>query len=199
MVSPSESARLVLQEARGRPATLGAGRLLCIDGPGGAGKSTLGRACVEDAGGDARLVHMDDLFAGWSGLATVGDQLGTLLRPLAEGRPGTYRRYDWHKQGFAEMVTVSPTSLLVLEGVGSGSSAHADLCTLLVWVAAPSDLRLTRGIERDGEHLREHWLKWRDDEAEHFTRDATEQRADVLVDGTGREPPRLRCGRHPLG
>jgi uridine kinase len=182
----------VLQEARRRAATLGHGRLVCIDGPGGAGKSTLGRACVEEAGGDARLVHMDDLYDGWSGLGTHDAQLSTLLRPLAAGEPGTYRRYDWHEREFAESVRVDPTTLLVLEGVGSGSRDFADLCTLLVWVVAPSDLRLTRGIDRDGEHLREQWTKWREDEEAHFARDETAKRADVVVDGTGLERPRAR-------
>jgi uridine kinase len=191
MVSPSESAGFVLQQAQQRPATLGAGRLVCIDGPGGSGKTTLARACVDEAGGDAQLVHMDDLYDGWSGLATVGDQLDTLLRPLADGRAGSYRRYDWAGHAYAETVTVSPTDVLVLEGVGSGSHATADLCTVLVWVLAPSDLRLARGIERDGELLREEWLRWRVDEEAHFARDRTVERADVLVDGTGAERPRL--------
>jgi uridine kinase len=189
MVSPSESAGFVLHQALNRQPTLGDGRLTCIDGPGGAGKSTLAQACVDRAG--ARLVHMDDLYAGWSGLATVGDQLETLLRPLAAGEPGSYRRFDWHGNAYAETVTVPPSGLLVLEGVGSGSRACADLCTLLVWVAAPSELRLARGIERDGELLREQWLRWREDEEAHFERDGTLRRADVLVDGTGHERPRL--------
>jgi len=192
MASPSESARFVLRQARERPATLGAGRLVCIDGPAGSGKTALGQACLAEGGSDARLVHMDNLYDGWSGLATVASQLGTLLRPLAAGEPGTYRRYDWHAHAFAETVTVPPSDLLVLEGVGSGSREYADLCTLLVWVTAPSGLRLDRGVERDGEHLREHWLQWRRDEEAHFADDATLDRADVVVDGTGLEGPLLR-------
>ena len=192
MASPSESAAFVLRQAQARPPTLGGGRLVCIDGPGGSGKSTLAAACLADAADDAAVVHMDDLYPGWSGLASVGDQLETLLRPLAAGEAGSYRRYDWHEAAFAETVTVPPSSLLVVEGVGSGSQVTADLCTLLVWVTAPSELRLSRGIERDGELLREQWLRWRVDEEKHFARDATFQRADVLVDGTGAERPRLR-------
>ena len=132
---------------------------------------------------------MDDLYDGWSGLGTVADQLGTLLRPLAQDRPGTYRRYDWHTGRYAETVTVAPTPLLVLEGVGSGSAACADLHTLLVWTEAPSGLRLARGLERDGEAMRDDWLRWRVEEDRHFAHDRTRERADVVVDGTGKRPP----------
>ena len=99
-------------------------------------------------------MHMDDLYAGWSGIDhAVTDQLDAILRPLAEGRAGSYRRFDWVADGFAETHVVEPGPLLVLEGVGSGTRAHADLCTTLVWVDAPHDLRMTRGLERDGENL----------------------------------------------
>jgi hypothetical protein len=132
-------------------------------------------------------VHVDDLYDGWSGLATVSDQLATLLRPLAKGRPGRYRRYDWHAHAFAETVEVGvPTSgLLVVEGVGAGSSAYAGLQTVLAWVEVPRDLRLRRGLERDGEHLREQWLAWQTAEDEHFARDRTRARADLVLDGQG--------------
>jgi uridine kinase len=193
MVSPSDAATFVLRHARARLPTLGGGRLVCIDGPGGSGKSSLGKACVDEAGEGARLVHMDDLYDGWAGLATVGNQLAALLGPLASGEPGCYRRFDWHRARFAETVVVDPGPLLVLEGVGSGFRAHADLCTLLVWVSAPSDLRLTRGLDRDGVQLREQWLQWRRDEEIHFAQDRTEERADILVDGTGIEAPVLRA------
>ncbi|MDO9454857.1 4-amino-4-deoxy-L-arabinose transferase [Nocardioides sp.] len=131
---------------------------------------------------------MDDLYDGWSGLHAVADQLSTLLRPLAAGRPGHYRRYDWHARAFAETVEVAPPGvdgLLVVEGVGSGSLPHADLHTLLAWVEAPADVRLRRGLERDGDDLREQWLAWQASEQAHFARDRTRDRADVLLDGEG--------------
>ena len=91
---------------------------MCIDGPAGSGKTTLAGAVAELAG-DARLVHMDDLFEGWDGLPSVDAQLDRLLRPLAEGRPGSFRRYDWDRARWAETVAVPPAPLVVLEGVGS--------------------------------------------------------------------------------
>ena len=40
---------------------------------------------------------------------------------------------------------------LVVEGVGSGDPVVADRVTVLVWVEADDELRLARGLERDGE------------------------------------------------
>ena len=41
MASPSEVAGVVVDLALRRPPTLGDGRLVCIDGPAGSGKTTL--------------------------------------------------------------------------------------------------------------------------------------------------------------
>lgn len=166
-----------------RPPTLGTSRLLCVDGPGGSGKTTLARAVADRTG--AALVHLDHLYDGWSGLPTVGEQLGPLLLPLADGRPGHYRRYDWHARAYAETVEVGvPASgLLVLEGVGAGAAAYADLQTVLVWVEVPRELRLARGLARDGEHLRDEWVAWQAAEDAHLAGERTRERADLVVDG----------------
>jgi uridine kinase len=181
---PDDVLRLALQ----RPPTLGSGRLVCVDGPAGAGKSTLAAALETELArsgrGAAAVVHMDDLYEGWSGLATIDARLGDLLLPLSRDEPGSYRRYDWHAGRFAETVTVAPSPLLVLEGVGSGANRFAGLVTVLVWVEAPYELRMVRGLERDGDAFAPHWEQWARDEKELFSHERTRQRADVLVDGT---------------
>ena len=191
MTSPHEVAALLVQLAEGRPPTLGGGRLICIDGPAGSGKTTLAAAVAELRPG-ARVVHMDDLYDGWDGLPHVGDQLDGLLLPLARGEAGSYRRYDWYAGRYAETVPVPQVDLLLLEGVGSGSKGHAGLTTLLAWVTAPEDVRERRGLERDGADLADRWRQWMLDEAAHFDRESTEVRADVVVDGTGQQPPLRR-------
>ena len=174
MGSPSEAER-VLDLTRSRPPTLGAGRLVCVDGPAGSGKTTLAAAL------DAPVVHMDDLIEGWTGLRTADAQLDGLLRPHASGQPGTYRRYDWVAGEYAETVVVPPAPLLVLEGVGAGSLAIADLVTVLVWVEADHDVRMARGIERDGDAFAPYWETWAAEEAEEFARHRTRERADLVL------------------
>ncbi len=181
MTAPTTAS--VLRLALDRPATLGQGRLVCVDGPAGSGKTTLA-ASLGNAS-DTTVLHMDDLYAGWSGLSSVDDQLDDLLTPLAAGRPGSYLRFDWEAQRFAERVVVEPSPLIVLEGVGSGAARFADLVTVLVWVEAPHDLRMARGVARDGEAFAMKWEDWARDEATLFAREQTRARADVVVDGTG--------------
>lgn len=195
----ADVAEVVLRQTLAREPTLGSSRLLCLDGPAGSGKTTLARAVLAVAR-DQRiataLVHMDDLYPGWDGLDAVTPLIEQdLLRPLARGTPGRYRRWDWAAERFTETRTVAPTPLLVLEGVASGARAYADLVTLLVWVTAPRDLRLHRGLERDGVALRDRLETWLVDEARMFRRERTRARADVIVDGTGAAAPLVRQGR----
>jgi uridine kinase len=184
----ADVADLVVWAARMKPPSLGNGRLVCVDGAAGSGKSTLGMAVRDLAAeqGTSGLVQSDDLLDGWGGLHAAGATLHRhVLAPLYEGRPGRYRRYDWHAGRFAEEVTVEPVDLLVVEGVGSWRASYASLVTALVWVDAPADLRLARGIERDGEALRPQWEQWMVDEEHLFRRERTREHADLVVDGTG--------------
>jgi uridine kinase len=173
-----------------RPPTLGDGRLVCIDGPAGSGKTTLARLVADGfdrlTQGDSpsSLLHTDDLIEGWSGLPGLDAQLERVLRPLADGRPGSCRRYDWVEGAFAETVIVEPCPLLVVEGVGSGAARFDDLRTLLIWVEAPYDERLRRGVERDGDAFAPHWEQWAHEEADLFAREHTRERADLHLDGT---------------
>lgn len=171
-----------------RPAALPGCRLVCVDGRAGSGKTTLGRAMLRAAEpfGSARLLHMDDMYEGWTGLGDVSARVQRdLVRPLSEGRAGRYRRYDWHRAELAEWCTVEPVDMLVLEGVGSGARSYQQHITTLVWVDAPEDLRVRRGVARDGEQVLPQWLAWMADEDVLFAREQTDRRADVVVDGTG--------------
>ncbi|HYO40762.1 MAG TPA: 4-amino-4-deoxy-L-arabinose transferase [Nocardioidaceae bacterium] len=194
-----EVARRIVRRTLQHPPTLGAGRLVCVDGPAGSGKTTLAselrrgfRDALREAGASAdparvRLVHMDNVYAGWTGLQagmrTVADDV---IAPLARGEPGRYRRFDWHAMAFAEERVVEPCDVLVVEGVGAGGFArdgYAASVTCLIWVDTPPVVRLARGLARDGEQMREHWLAFSAEEDAMFARERIRDRAHVVVDG----------------
>lgn len=176
----SAVAAAVLAQVMSAPATLGEGRLLCVDGPAGAGKTTLSKV-LETLEPTVVVVHCDDLLHGWSGLPGLAETVAGLLRPLSLGQPGRWRRWDWLADSWAETHTVEPGRLIVLEGVGSWSPAIAPWVGALIWVEAPVDLRLARGLDRDGQELRPQWIQWRRDENELFARLGTRARADVVL------------------
>jgi uridine kinase len=73
--------------------------------------------------------------------------------------------------------------VLVVEGVSSARSLARSELTLSVYVHADRDLRLARGITRDGESMRPQWLRWMSDEENHFTANDTEEQVDLRIDG----------------
>lgn len=162
---------------------LGAVRLVVVDGPAGSGKTTLAAAIaglLEDRGSTVAVIHLDDLYEGWSGLDGVWDRLAVqVLESLEDGRPGRYRRYDWQMQDWAEWVEVPVPDVLVVEGCGSAQRSADPLAVLRVWVETSAQVRLARGLERDGAALRAHWLRWMEGEAAHFAAERTRERADV--------------------
>lgn len=172
------------------PRRLGPVRLVCVDGPAGSGKTTTaGRVATRlvARGATAAVLHLDDLYAGWRGLeGSLWPRLSAqVLEPLRRGRPGRYQRFDWPLDRFDDWVDVPVPDVLVLEGCGSARRAADAVATLRVWVEAPRDLRLRRGLERDGDAARAHWLTWMSDEDAHFAREATRGRADVRLDAFG--------------
>ena len=105
-------------------------------------------------GDTAEVVHLEDLYAGWTITGAVSRLRAGVLRPLAEGRPGSYHRYDWTAERFAaEPTTVPVRQVLVVEGCGSSPRSLDPWTTLRIWVEAPARLRIARGLARDGAGL----------------------------------------------
>jgi uridine kinase len=167
---------------------LGRTRLISIDGPAGSGKSTLATniaARAEARGLHTFIVHMDDLYDGWTGAVRgFGLLRDHVLQRMADGREGRYRRYDWYVGAYAELHVVPVTvELLIVEGVTSCDRDADRWQSLRLWIETSNEIRLERGIARDGEALRDHWLDWMRWERDHFAEEATRSRAHVIIDG----------------
>ena len=163
-------------------------RLVCVDGPSGSGKTSFAARLAVALGGPP-VLHMDDIYPGWDGLAAVVPLLrARIVEPLAAGSPARYRRYDWVCGEYAEEHNLGTPPLLVVEGVGAGSRPTAGRTALLVWMEAPQEERFRRGIERDGESYRPHWERWAEQELVHFAAEGTRARADVRLDGAPTAP-----------
>ncbi|HTJ38128.1 MAG TPA: AAA family ATPase [Dactylosporangium sp.] len=179
--------RELAAEVLARPARLGAVRLVGVDGRAGSGKTTFARRLAEELQKSRRVtvLNTDDYLDGWAKMLIWQPRLREwVFEPFRRGEAGAYRRYDWGLERLLDdWTTIEPPDVLIVEGVGSASVAmRADL-TLSVLVDAPRELRLRRGLERDGEALRPEWERWMASEDGHFAEDATPESVDVLVDG----------------
>lgn len=122
---------------------------LLIDGPSGAGKTTLANQIGQALG--IQVVHLDDFYPGWGGLAEGARMVADdVLDPATPG----YWGWDWQQNTRGEWVPLVPGADLVIEGVGAvteasigRAKARGDVDTLRVIAAA--ETRKARALTRD--------------------------------------------------
>ena len=77
-----------------------------------------------------------------------------VLIPLSSGKGACYQRYDWDHDRLTEFHDVAVGQVVIVEGIYCTRQELADLYQLRVWINCPSNIRLCRGLERDGEPAR---------------------------------------------
>ena len=135
-----------------------------IDGRSGSGKSALAARIAGESG--ARVIHMDDLYAGWHGLATGSRLLERgILAPLAAGRVAVWRRWDWGAGDWGEEDSAAPGEPLIVEGCGALTLESREHAERTIWLEAPEAVRRDRALARDGDDS--WWMLWREQEDAH--------------------------------
>jgi cytidylate kinase len=123
--------------------------LIAIDGYGGSGKSTLAGALASRLPG-ATVVRTDDFarpnVPGWDWKRMKVQ----VLDPLNRNETAKYQRHDWHQDALAERHEVPVGGMVIVEGVSSMRKELGPYWDLAVWVTCSRELRLARGIARDG-------------------------------------------------
>lgn len=150
--------------------------LVGIGGHGGAGKSTLAAMIP-----GAQVVSTDEF---WTGEGFDLERLGReVVVPLAAGATARFASYDWSARTARGERTVAPVGIVVIEGVCALHRILRDAYAVRVWVDAPSDVRLARGLARDGEGAREAWVeRWMPSEDRYVARDDPVSCAHLVIE-----------------
>ena len=157
-------------------------RIVAIDGPGGAGKSSLADALAARLD-RAPVLHTDD-FASWDNPLDWAPRLvEEALEPLSRRRSVRFRRTDWEGKGRVLWRNVQAADFVVLEGMSAGRPAFRPFLTYSIWVETPRELRLRRGLERDGADALPQWERWMAEEDRHVEQERPQEHADLVVPG----------------
>lgn len=145
--------------------------LFLIEGPSGSGKTTLAEELQQHLaarrGSPVAVLHLDDLYPGWGGLAEGSARAAKLIEQRAAGQVLRWQRYDWVAGQPGQWHELAPEHPLIVEGCGALNAATAQHAEVRIWLDAPAELRQQRAFNRGGEDYENHWSLWDEQYAEY--------------------------------
>jgi uridine kinase len=158
--------------------------IVLIDGRAGSGKSTFAESLQQqlfrDGESAPRVIHMDNIFEGWDGLALGSEYMVRfILQPLARQETASWQDWSWVKNQRSSWREFSGGTPLIVEGCGSlteRSKEHADIS---IWLEASEETRRERWIQRE-RHL-EKFDFWAAQELDFYAREKTQSLADLVI------------------
>jgi len=159
--------------------------LIAIDGPAGAGKTTLAAQFFDEfsTSKTVALIHMDDLYDGWENAldARLTSRLAGIVEAFAAHSRFSIPTFNWASMRFDLSQTFEPTDILIIEGVGAGQKIVRDAGAIVYWLDIEAEVGLARVLERDGYKIESQMHQWQLDQDAHFLRDETRANANHIL------------------
>lgn len=159
--------------------------IITIDGPAGAGKTTLAGHLAASLNGrlSTSVVHMDNLYNGWND--PFGKPFLDSLQRIANSHVGGLSceipHYDWGKSSYGALKIYPPVNLLILEGVGSSASLIRNKVTASIWVDISPEAGRVRVLARDGDAISKEMSEWLITQEAFFQSEQSKDSADFAL------------------
>jgi uridine kinase len=159
--------------------------LLAIDGPAGAGKTTLAAKLEAEYSlhSTVRTIHMDELYNGWNDALgnSLTDTLEAITAAYISGIEHTIKIFNWHLMNFDREEVITPTDFLILEGVGAAQEIVRKAGATTYWLDIDAETGLQRVLARDGAHIEKEMRQWQIQQSIHFAKDQTRENCEIKV------------------
>ncbi len=140
--------------------------IIGVDGLGGSGKSTIAEKIRQINPNKIEVVHMDDFYFPTSMRYKNEDCNGVdidrilkeVINPYLNNENVVYTKYDWVNDMLGEEIKVDKDKIILLEGVYSSHNKLKSHIDMKIWVECKRDIRLHRGLTRDGEAGYDNWV-----------------------------------------
>ena len=157
--------------------------IILIDGRAGSGKSTLSAKLQNELfkQGESmpRVIHMDDLYEGWQGLALGAEYLQRMvLNPLLTKKVSSWQEYNWELGQRDRWREFSGGTPLIIEGCGSLNQYTSTIANISIWLEVGDEIRRQRWQERDGNTYTRYFDIWAAQELDFIAREKSPSLAD---------------------
>ena len=164
-----------------------------VDGPGGSGKSTIAKQIADAV--NATLIHSDHFYKTvdkrddtHASHQIVSDKFDwDLLQKKVfdvaiPGKKISYQPYSWEIEGLLPHIQYVVGNVLVVEGIYALQDRFLDNYHVKIWVEVPEEIRLERGVKRDGEKMRDAWQHiWIPQDKRYFDVHRPDKKADIII------------------
>jgi uridine kinase len=163
--------------------------IIVIDGRAGSGKSTLALDLQNELfrSGESlpRIIHMDDLYEGWNGLAQGAEYLQrVVLGPLLANGTSSWQEYNWELEARDRWREFSGGTPLIAEGCGSLNRYTHTIANVSVWLDVSPEIRKQRWLERDGHAFDNYFELWAAQELDFIAREKSPEFAQFGLAGS---------------
>lgn len=157
--------------------------IILIDGRAGSGKSTMAAKLQNELfkQGESmpRVIHMDDLYEGWQGLALGADYLQRIiLNPLLTKKSSNWQEYNWQLGQRERWREFSGGTPLIVEGCGSLNQYTSTVANISIWLEVDEETRRRRWQERDGDIFDQYFDIWAAQELDFIAKEKSPTLAD---------------------